>query len=136
MQFMVEIDIALPAMKPLEREQLFAAERARGEELRATGAIVRIWRVADRPANVGIWRAHDADELDELDELERSPPFYPHITTRVTPLEPISSTTTSRPTRRRRHRQPTRQAGDHRPAAGRSSTPAALPLGRRLVGQP
>ncbi len=85
MQFMVEIDIALPAMKPLEREQLFAAERARGEELRATGAIVRIWRVADRPANVGIWRAHEAGELDEL---LRSLPFYPHITTRVTPLEP------------------------------------------------
>lgn len=85
MQFMVEIDIALPAMKPREREQLFAAERARGEELRATGAIVRIWRVADRPANVGIWRAHEADELDEL---LRSLPFYPHITTRVTPLEP------------------------------------------------
>jgi hypothetical protein len=56
-QFMIEIDIALQAMKPLEREQLFAAERARGEELRASGAIARIWRVADRPgrASVPFW---------------------------------------------------------------------------------
>lgn len=85
MQFMVEIDIALPAMKPSEREQLFAAERARGEELRANGTIVRIWRVADRPANVGIWRAQDTDELDEL---LQSLPFYPYVTIRVTALEP------------------------------------------------
>ncbi len=85
MQFLVEIDIALPAMDPAEREELFTAERARGEELRAAGSIQRIWRVADRPANVGIWRARDAADLDGL---LRSLPFYPYVTTRVAPLEP------------------------------------------------
>ncbi len=75
MQFLVELDIALPAMEPAEREHLFTAERARGEALRAAGSIERIWRVADRPANV-------------LDALLRSLPFYPHMTARVTPLGP------------------------------------------------
>ncbi len=85
MQFLVEIDIALPAMDPAEREELFTAERARGEELRAAGSIQRIWRVADRPANVGIWQAPDAGVLDGL---LRSLPFHPYLTVRVTPLEP------------------------------------------------
>ncbi len=85
MQFLVELDIALPAMQAAEREHLFTAERARGEALRAAGSIERIWRVADRPANVGIWRAQDADVLDGL---LRSLPFYPYVTARVTPLEP------------------------------------------------
>ena len=85
MHFLVELDIALPAMEPAEREHLFSAERARGEALRAAGSIERIWRVADRPANVGIWRAQNADVLDGL---LRSLPFYPYVTARVTPLEP------------------------------------------------
>lgn len=85
MHFLVELDIALPAMEPAEREHLFSAERARGEALRDAGSIERIWRVADRAANVGIWRAQDADVLDGL---LRSLPFYPYMTARVTPLEP------------------------------------------------
>lgn len=85
MQFLVELDITLPAMEPAEREHLFTAERARGQALRAAGSIERIWRVADRPANVAIWRAQNADALDGL---LRSLPFYPYVTARITPLEP------------------------------------------------
>jgi muconolactone delta-isomerase len=85
MQFLVELDIALPPMQSAERELLFAAERTRGEALRAAGSIERIWRVADRPANVGIWQAPDAGVLDGL---LRSLPFHPYLTVRVTPLEP------------------------------------------------
>jgi muconolactone D-isomerase len=84
MEFLVEIRISTPLdMPPVEREELLARERDRGQELRAAGTIVRIWRVPGRWANVGIWQAADATELhDAISSL----PLFPWMTVDVAPL--------------------------------------------------
>jgi muconolactone D-isomerase len=65
MEFLVQIELALPADMPAERARaLREAEAVRGRELRAAGTIARIWRLPGRTANVGVWRAADATELD------------------------------------------------------------------------
>jgi muconolactone D-isomerase len=67
MEFLVQIDVALPPDLPAEqREALLADERRRGEELVADGAIQGIWRIPGRQANVGIWEAVDASALHDL----------------------------------------------------------------------
>lgn len=64
MEFLVRIEIGLPSdMDPERRAALVEAEAARGRELRDAGAIVRMWRVPGRLANVGIWSAADATDL-------------------------------------------------------------------------
>ena len=95
MEFLVEIE---PGRKPgLEGEaqaDLVARERARGRELRASGAIRRIWRIPGRAgANVGVWEAPDATVLHELIS---SLPAFPWMDVRVTalaehPLEAMES---------------------------------------------
>jgi muconolactone D-isomerase len=67
MEFLVRIDVRLPSGLPDEaRDDLAAAESARGRELKDAGSIVRIWRVPGRHANVGVWQAADASELHDL----------------------------------------------------------------------
>lgn len=67
MEFLVRIDVRLPPELPDEaRNDLAAAESARGRELQDAGSIVRIWRVPGRHANVGVWQAADASELHDL----------------------------------------------------------------------
>lgn len=84
MEFLVRIEVSLPAeMAAHQKSELLAAERARGRELRASGAIRRIWRVPGGLHNVGIWEAADATELHEL--IERLP-LYPWIRAEVTAL--------------------------------------------------
>lgn len=83
-EFLVEIEIGLPASTPEdERAALYAAEAERGRELREAGSIVRIWRVPGRRANVGVWQAADASELHELIS---SLPLFPWLDVRVSAL--------------------------------------------------
>jgi muconolactone D-isomerase len=84
MEFLVEIKVAVPAEMPEpQREDLLARERERGQELRAAGTIVRIWRVPGQWANVGIWQAADATELhDAISSL----PLFPWMSVDVAPL--------------------------------------------------
>lgn len=83
-EFLVEIEIEVPASTPDdERAALVAAEGVRGRELRDAGAIVRVWRVPGRRANVGIWSAADASELHEL---IGSLPLFPWMDVRVRAL--------------------------------------------------
>jgi len=66
MEFLVRIDVSLPADMPDDaRTALLAAEKRRGEELTADGTIQGIWRIPGRQANVGIWVAADATALHE-----------------------------------------------------------------------
>lgn len=91
LEFHVEIEIELPAeMPPDARSALADAERERGRELVAAGAIVHIWRLPGQLANVGIWRAHDATELHEL---LTSLPMWPYARVRVRALarHPLTS---------------------------------------------
>ena len=81
---MVAIAIDLTTVDELARENLIKAERQRGRELRAMGAIRAIWRVpGDGLRNVGVWRA--ADEID-LRALIESLPMHAHMRLEITPL--------------------------------------------------
>lgn len=63
----MRIQVDLPATLPdAEVARLVRAERERGRELVAAGAIQRIWRLPGGMRNVGVWRAGDATELHEL----------------------------------------------------------------------
>jgi muconolactone D-isomerase len=83
-EFMVSIEIDLPAdLAEEDRAALVAAEAERGRELAAAGSIVRIWRVPGRRANVGIWKAPDADVLHAA---IASLPMFPYLDIEVTAL--------------------------------------------------
>jgi muconolactone D-isomerase len=84
MEFLVRIEVSLPADMPEERRsELASAERAYGQQLRDRGTIQRIWRVPGGLRNVGIWQAQDATELHEA---ITGLPLYPWLSCDVTPL--------------------------------------------------
>ena len=84
MEFLVRIHFSLPPdMDPAAKDELIERETERGRELRAAGAIVRIWRIPGRTANVGIWQAADATELHGL---LSSLPLFPWMDIDVTAL--------------------------------------------------
>lgn len=84
MKFLVRIEVDLPRpLSPEEREALLSAELARGQELKAVGSIVDIWRIPGGLRNVGIWEATDASELHRL---LVSLPLFPYVTAEVTAL--------------------------------------------------
>lgn len=59
-EFLVRMENLLPASFPAdERAQLLQAEAVRSRELASAGILIRLWRVADRRANAGIWRGDD-----------------------------------------------------------------------------
>jgi muconolactone D-isomerase len=83
-EFLVAIVNNLPAdIAPDRRSALVAAEAERASELSAQGTIVRLWRVAGRRQNVGIWAAPSADALHRALE---SLPMFPYLEITVTPL--------------------------------------------------
>jgi muconolactone D-isomerase len=64
LEFLVRIEIDLPADMPEpQRRHLIDAEARRGRELLESGALVRIWRVPGRFANVSLYDVADATEL-------------------------------------------------------------------------
>jgi muconolactone D-isomerase len=83
-EFLVQMENLIPYdFPPQQRAELFAAEAARARELHAAGVLVRLWRVAGRRANVGIWRAPTTAALhDALESL----PLFPHLDIQVTAL--------------------------------------------------
>ncbi|WP_442880753.1 muconolactone Delta-isomerase [Aeromicrobium sp.] len=84
MEFLVEIDIRLPAdMSEERRSELLADERARGTQLLDEGVLVDIWRIPGRLANVAIWKAVDATELHSA---IATLPLFPWFDVRVTCL--------------------------------------------------
>ena len=84
MEFLVQIQVRFPPeMTPEALADIMQRETVRGRELQEAGTIVRIWRVAGRRANVGIWRA---DTGDELHAALTSLPAFPWLELSVTPL--------------------------------------------------
>jgi muconolactone D-isomerase len=82
MEFLVRINVLLPPDTATEVD-LHERELRRGQELRASGVIARIWRIPGQTANVGIWRAEDATKLHAAIS---SLPLFPWMTVEVTPL--------------------------------------------------
>ena len=84
MEFLVQIQVHFPPeMTADQLADIMERETARGRELQAAGTIVRIWRVAGKRANVGIWKA---DTGDELHAALTSLPAFPWLELSVTPL--------------------------------------------------
>jgi muconolactone D-isomerase len=80
-EYLVRIDVALPpALSDDDLAALIAAERTRGQELRAAGTIRRIWRLPGGLRNVAIWAAPDATQLHEA---IASLPTYRYCTVEV-----------------------------------------------------
>ncbi len=90
MLFLVRIDVGLdPALDPRARQELLDAERKRGEELKAEGLIVDMWRIPGRIANYGLWSAPSPTALHEaLSSL----PVFPYTSIDVTALAAHSLT--------------------------------------------
>jgi muconolactone D-isomerase len=83
-EFLVQIQVHFPPdMTAEELADIMERETVRGRELQAAGTIVRIWRVAGKRANVGIWKA---DTGDELHAALTSLPAFPWLELSVTPL--------------------------------------------------
>lgn len=83
-EFLVQMENRLPAdFPPDERANLLRAEAARARQLGSDGTLLRLWRVAGRRANVGIWRAPTTGALHEALE---SLPLFPYLDIQVIPL--------------------------------------------------
>jgi muconolactone D-isomerase len=83
-EFLVRIDVHLPADMPAEqRQELLAAERVRGRELMAGGALKRIWRIPGRLSNYSLYDVQDATVLHDL---LSSLPLWSWTTMQVEPL--------------------------------------------------
>ena len=84
MEFLVQIQVNFPPdMRAEQIADIIQRETVRGRELQAAGTIQRIWRVAGKRANAGIWRA---DTGDELHAAITSLPAFPWLELSVTPL--------------------------------------------------
>lgn len=84
MEFLVEIEVALPPDMPSEkRDALMKKEYERGSELKQRGIIKRIWRVPGRLANVAVYEAPSADDVHAA---IASLPLFPWMHARVCAL--------------------------------------------------
>jgi muconolactone D-isomerase len=84
MEFLVQIQVRFPPeMSAEQMADIIERETVRGRELQAAGTIVRIWRIAGKRANAGIWKA---DTGDELHAALTSLPAFPWLELSVTPL--------------------------------------------------
>lgn len=68
---------------PARKAELGAAESARAAELAESGILLRLWRIAGRRENVGLWAA---ESNDELHAALSSLPYFPWLDIDVTPL--------------------------------------------------
>jgi muconolactone D-isomerase len=101
MEFLVETEFRLPPEWDVDaRENLLDDESRYGAARRDQGALVRIWRVPGRSANVAIWEAVDATVLHELlAKLPLAP--YMSITVRPLALHPLENAEREQSTRQR-----------------------------------
>ena len=84
MQFMVNIEVAVPADLPqTQKDDLRRRENDRAMELMKGNKLRRIWRIVGQVANFSIW---EADSLEELHANIGSLPLYPYMKVTVTPL--------------------------------------------------
>lgn len=84
MEFLVHIEIRWPADgDDARREELFAAELVRGQELARQGALRRLWRVPGRWAN---WSLYEVSDTTALHAALTSLPLWPWMDIDVHPV--------------------------------------------------
>lgn len=84
MLFKVEMNVDIPlSFDKAEAAMLKAAEKARFQELQASGVWRHIWRVVGQYSNVSIF---DVESNAALHDLLISLPLYPFMTMTVTAL--------------------------------------------------
>lgn len=84
MLFHVEMDVRLPHDMPkAAADELKAVERARAQELQASGKWRHLWRVAGRYANVSVF---DVEGPQELHDILSGLPLFPFMEITITPL--------------------------------------------------
>jgi muconolactone D-isomerase len=84
MLFMVEMTVAIPlTFDKVEADRLKAAEKARFQELQASGVWRHIWRVVGQYSNVSIF---DIESNAALHDLLTTLPLYPFMTITLTAL--------------------------------------------------
>ena len=84
MLFKVEMNVDIPlTFDPAQAAALKAAEKARFQELQASGVWRHIWRVVGQYSNVSIF---DVESNAALHDLLTSLPLYPFMTMTVTAL--------------------------------------------------
>jgi muconolactone D-isomerase len=84
MLYHVRMDVHPPHDLPAaEFDRLKAAEKARAQQLQASGAWRHLWRIAGAYANISIF---DVPDHDALHEILSTLPLYPFMTIAVTPL--------------------------------------------------
>lgn len=84
MLFMVEMDVDIPlTFDKAEAAALKVAEKARFQELQASGVWRHIWRVVGQYSNVSLF---DVESNAALHDLLTALPLYPFMTMKVTAL--------------------------------------------------
>ena len=84
MLFMVEMTVAIPlTFDKVEADRLKAAEKARFQQLQASGVWRHIWRVVGQYSNVSIF---DVETNAQLHDLLTTLPLSPIMTMTVTAL--------------------------------------------------
>lgn len=84
MQFLVRMDVNIPADMPEERAAAIkATEKAYSQNLQREGKWVSIWRVVGEYANYSVF---NAESNDELHEMISGLPLFPYMDIEVIPL--------------------------------------------------
>jgi muconolactone delta-isomerase len=84
MEFLVrQQNNSAQALSPEEREALRIKERARAQELRDAGILVKLWRVLGSHDSIALYQAPDADTLHEA---LVSLPMFPWMRFQIEPL--------------------------------------------------
>lgn len=83
-EFLVEIEIDTGSLASDKVEDLRKAEAVQARELARLGHLVTLWRIPERWANCGIWRAADREHLSQI---LGTLPLRPYMKVRIQDLE-------------------------------------------------
>lgn len=94
MEFLVRARVAFPLDMDQElRHAILTAERDKGAMYRASGHLIRTWRIPGRAESISLWRVRDATDLHTI---HAGLPVYPYfkfvdvVTVAEHPIDPTS----------------------------------------------
>jgi len=88
MEFLVEIEVTVPAGTPQEEiDERQRAEAAAAAQLAQEGHLARVWTARSQPGGSSVLGLYSAESLGELEDLLRQLPLYDWMRIVVTSLE-------------------------------------------------